>query len=157
MKTIKKFHSKECKRKSVYTIMAFSVLLGIFSCTPVHQFNHLKKVPREYRMNYCDGHTKSLRRFHWDKDPWIVFSDHDGSSTFTRPGGKIKMKTIGFMEPFLVIGRKKGYLRLVKYTDKNSRERQIDQPKRGWILRMDSRIRNVVEPECRNGSSHRQA
>lgn len=135
--------------------MAFSVLLGIFSCTPVHQFNHLKKVPREYRMNYCDGHTKSPRRFHWDKDPWIVFSDHDGSSTFTRPGGKIKMKTIGFMEPFLVIGRKKGYLRLVKYTDKIVENGRLTNRKEaeyyGWIAESEMLLSRNAVTDLRTG------
>lgn len=147
--------SKECKRKSVYTIMALSVLLAIFSCTPVHRFNHLKKVPREYRMNYCDGHTKSPRRFHWDKDPWIVFSDHDGSSTFTHPGGKIKMKTIGFMEPFLVIGRKKGYLRLVKYSDKIVENGRLTNRKEaeyyGWIAESEMLLSRNAVTDLRTG------
>lgn len=155
MKTIKKFYSKECKRKPFYTIMAFSVLLAIYSCTPVHRFNHLKKVPREYRMNYCDGQTKSPRRFHWDKDPWIVFSDHDDNPTFTRPGGKIRMKTIGFMEPFLVIGRKKGYLRLVKYSDKIVENGRWTNRKEaeyyGWIAESEMLLSRNAVTDLRTG------
>lgn len=133
----------------VYTILTLALLSAVCSCTPVHRFNHLKKVPREYRMNYCDGVSKSPRKFHWNKDPWIVFSDHDGNCTFTRPGGKIKMKTTGFMEPFLVIGRKNGYLRLVKYSDKIIKNGRLTNRKEaeyyGWIAESEMLLsRNAV-------------
>lgn len=149
MKTTKNFFNRICRRKSVYTILAFTIFFAIFSCTPVHRLNRLKKVPREYRMNYCDGHTKSPRMFHWNKDPWIVFSDHDGNCTYTRPGGKIKMKTMGFMEPFLVIGRKSGYLRLVKYDAKIIKNGKLTNRKEaeyyGWIAESEMLLsRNAV-------------
>lgn len=136
-------------------MMAFIVLSAIFSCTPVHRFNHLKKVPREYRMNYCDGVSKSPRKFHWNKDPWIVFSDHDGNCTFTRTGGKIKMKTIGFMEPFLVIGRKNGYLRLVKYSDKIVKNGRLTNRKEaeyyGWIAESEMLLSRNAVTDLRTG------
>lgn len=155
MKTTKKYCNHECKRKSVYTILTLALLLAIFSCTPVHRLNRLKKVPREHRMNYCDGYTKSPRKFYWNKDPWIVFSDHEGNPTFTRPGGKIQMKTIGFMEPFLVIGRKNGYLRLVKYSDKIVKNGKLTNRKEaqyyGWIAESEMLLSRNAVTDLRSG------
>lgn len=155
MKTTKNFSVKSYWRKTVYALLVLVVLSAIYSCTPVHRLNRLKKVPREYRMNYCDGHTKSPRRFRWDKDPWIVFSDHDGNLTFTRPGGKIRMKTIGFMEPFLVIGRKRGYLRLVKYSDKIVKNGKLTNRKEaeyyGWIAESEMLLSRNAVTDLRTG------
>ena len=128
---------KNIHRNIFCLLCCISLITIIGACTPAHRFTRLRKVPREYRMNYCDGETKSPRRFYWDGDPWVVFSDSPDGCTFTRPGGKIVMRRTAFMEPFLVIGRKGNYLRLLKYEKEIVKGRKLTDRKKaeycGWI------------------------
>lgn len=131
------FNKKNIYRNISCVLCCISLFITIGACTPAHRFTHLKKVPREYRMNYCDGETKSPRRFYWDHDPWVVFSDCQDGCTYTRPGGKIVMRKTSFMEPFLVIGRKGNYLRLLKYNKDIVKGRKLIDRKKaeycGWL------------------------
>lgn len=131
------FNKKNIYRNISCVLCCISLFITIGACTPAHRFTRLKKVPREYRMNYCDGETKSPRRFYWDHDPWVVFSDCQDGCTYTRPGGKIVMRKTSFMEPFLVIGRKGNYLRLLKYNKDIVKGRKLIDRKKaeycGWL------------------------
>lgn len=46
---------------------------------------------------------------------WVVFASHDGAGTYSRPGGENKVRTLSFMDPCYVIGKKGDYLELAKY------------------------------------------
>jgi hypothetical protein len=105
-------------------------------------FTRLEKTPREYSLNYCysdiEAHRTAL-----NKETWIVFSDREGNYTYQNPGGKVKMKKMGFMESFFVIKEKGDYLRLVKYdpeiVEKNPHARKLKDRKKaeyyGWVHR----------------------
>ena len=89
-------------------------LLLMSSCGPVNKFTRLKKTPREYSLNYC-GEPIIAHRNEFTKESWVVFSDRDNNISYRNPGGKVKFKDVGFLQPFFVIKVKGDYLRLVKY------------------------------------------
>lgn len=100
-------------KKNTYLFLCTVVLL-LSACSPIHFFTRVKKTPNEYSRNYCCGEVavpKSVDK----KSPWIVYSDRSKNATYYNPGGKVQLKEASFMEPFLVIGEKGEYLRLVKY------------------------------------------
>ena len=117
------------------------LILSAIACAPVNRFTRAKKVPREYRINYDEQWAKAPRKFHWNTDPWIVFSDRADNKTFTRAGGKIAMKEIGFMEPMVVIKSKKEYLRVIRYSPEVIKNGKIANRKAaeymGWIPKSD--------------------
>jgi hypothetical protein len=121
-------------------VLAFALLLS--SCGPVHRFTRLKRTPREYSLNYCYSDVKA-RKSGFNKESWIVFSDRDNNDSYQNPGGKVKWKTMSFMESFFVIREKGDYLQLVKYdpeiVDDNPRARIIKKRDKaryyGWVHR----------------------
>lgn len=114
-------------------ISAFVLLLS--SCGPVHRFTRLKRTPREYSLNYCYSDVKA-RKSGFNKESWIVFSDRDNNDSYQNPGGKVKWKTMSFMESFFVIREKGDYLQLVKYDP----EIVEDNP-RGRIIKKWDKVR----------------
>lgn len=86
----------------------------LVSCGPINYFTRIKKVPREYSLNYCGEDIKAPSS-EINKESWIVFSDRDENYTYQNPGGKVKYKKTNFLDPFFVIGVKGDYLKLVKY------------------------------------------
>lgn len=129
-------------RKMAYHATAFLLLLlSIVSCAPVNRMTRAKKVPREHRINYDEQWAKAPRKFYWNTDPWIVFSDKTDNKTYTRPGGRIVMKEIGFMEPMVVIKRKGEYLRVIRYSKEVIKNGKLTNRKAaeymGWIPERD--------------------
>lgn len=111
------------------------ILFIVTSCGPVHMFTRVKKIPMEYSMNYCGGEIKAPKT-DINKKPWIVYSDRVNNATYNNAGGKIKAKDIGYLEPFLVIGKKKDYLKLIKYTPDILKNGKLDYKKAeyyGWV------------------------
>ena len=92
----------------------FVVVSLFFSCKPINYFTRLKKTPGEYTFNYCDDNIKAPKS-EYNKQIWIVFSDRENNPSYVNPGGKVKFKEFGFMDPFVVLKRKGEYLKLVKY------------------------------------------
>ncbi|MDR3266789.1 MAG: hypothetical protein LBT24_04370, partial [Tannerella sp.] len=116
-----------------------AVAVGVLSCSPVHRFTRVKKIPREYALNYCIGEAKSPKT-DLNKEPWIVFSDHEKNQTFNNAGGKVKYKDANYLDPFLVIKTKGDYLRLIKYTPDILKNGKLDYKKAeycGWIAKSD--------------------
>lgn len=127
------------KYRYLYWILA---IFSFSSCGPVNMFTCIKKTPREYSLNYCYSDIKA-RRNNFNRETWIVFSDRGENYTYQNPGGKVKMKKMGFMEAFFVIRTKGDYLRLVKYdpevVGKNPRAWRFTNRKKaeyyGWVHR----------------------
>ncbi|MDR1348407.1 MAG: hypothetical protein LBJ63_08305 [Prevotellaceae bacterium] len=115
-------------------ILIVAVVL-LISCGPVHRFTRIRKVPREYSMNYCIGEVKAPKT-DLNKEPWIVYSDREKNFTLNNAGGKVKAKDVDFLEPFLVIKKKGEYLRLIKYTPDVLKNGKLVHKKAeyyGWI------------------------
>ncbi|WP_118951978.1 type VI secretion system protein TssR domain-containing protein [Taibaiella helva] len=49
------------------------------------------------------------------KDAWVVYSDQANNITYKSPGGDVQLKTLGFMQPCYVVGKKGDYLKLAQY------------------------------------------
>lgn len=47
---------------------------------------------------------------------WVVYSDRDNNTSYTRPGGSVVFKTLGFMEEFKVAEISTNYLHIYKET-----------------------------------------
>lgn len=107
----------------------------VTSCGPVHRFSRVKKIPREYSLNYCGGDIKAPKT-DLNKEPWIVFSDREKNQTFNHAGGNVKAKDVDYLDPFLVIGKKGDYLSLIKYTPDILKNGKLDYKKAeyyGWM------------------------
>lgn len=94
--------------------IALILLTILSSCGPINRFTRMKKTPREYSLNYC-GEELQAPVTDLNKKVWIVFSDRENNPTYQNPGGKVKLKEMSFLEPFVVIKEKGDFLRLVKY------------------------------------------
>lgn len=138
-----------------YLLIGSSIMiLSAVACAPVNRFTRAKKVPREYRINYDEQWAKAPRKFRWNADPWIVFSDRADNRTYTRPGGRIVMKEIGFMEPMVVIKSKKDYLRVIRYSPEVIKNGKIENRKAaeymGWIPKSDVLLNRDALTSARN-------
>lgn len=89
---------------SIYTGTIFS--LAFTACGPVNRFTRVKRIPREYAMNYCGTDIKASRSIWSGKAPWVVFSDQLDNFSYRKPTGKNVYKELKFMEPYLVIKEK---------------------------------------------------
>ncbi|MCL1942215.1 MAG: hypothetical protein FWF54_01505 [Candidatus Azobacteroides sp.] len=120
------------------TLMS-GVLTGILmlsSCGPVNRFTRVKKIPREYSLNYCGGEGIKAPKTEINKSPWVVYSDREKNASYNNPGGKVKAKEADFLDPFLVIGTKGDYLKLIKYTPDILKNGKLDYKKAeyyGWM------------------------
>ncbi len=111
-------------------------ILLFYSCGPVNRFTRIKKIPREYSMNYCGGEAIKAPKTDINKEAWIVYSDREKNASYNTPGGRVKAKDVDYLDPFLVIGAKGGYLKLVKYTPGILRNGKLDYKKAeyyGWM------------------------
>ena len=151
---------KNIHRNIFCFLCCISLISIIGACTPAHRFTRLRKVPREYRMNYCDGETKSPRQVLFGMAiPGLSFPYSPDGCTFTRPGGKIVMRRTAFMEPFLVIGRKGNYLRLLKYEKEIVKGRKLTDRKKaeycGWISLSDVLAVRNSETDLASGRNNK--
>ena len=130
------------------------LILSAIACSPVNRFTRAKKVPREYRIYYDEEWAKAPRKFHWNTDPWIVFSDKEDNKTYTRPGGRIVMKEIGFMEPMVVIKSKGDFLRVIRYSKEVIKNGKLTNRKAveymGWIPKSDVLLNRDALTSARN-------
>lgn len=115
------------------------ILIMLSSCKPVNFLTRLKRTPRNYSLNYC-GEDIRAPKTEFNKETWIVFSDRNNNPAYRNPGGKVKMKTFGFMDAFFVIKKKGEYYKLIKYDPaivENPYSRKIKDRKKaeycGWI------------------------
>lgn len=114
--------------------------LFMLSCGPVHRFTKVKKIPREYSLNYCGGEGIKAPKSDLNKEPWIVFSDRENNASYNNPGGKVKMKDVGYLDAFCVIKTKGEYVKLIKYSPDILKNGKLDYKKAeyyGWMPKSD--------------------
>lgn len=120
---------------------SFFFLISLYSCGPVNRFTRIKRIPREYAMNYCGGDIKASKDVWFWGDPWIVFSDKTGNVSYRTPMGKIKMKELQFMDALLVIGKQGDWLEVVKYSPDIIKGRRLQNRDKveyyGWVSKAD--------------------
>lgn len=126
-------------RKHTYLLLTpwlcVAILLLAVACSPVHRFTRVKRIPRTYSLNYCGGDIKAPRT-DLNKEPWIVYSDREKNESFNKARGRVTAKDVDYLEPFLVIGKKKDYLKLIKYTPGILKNGKLDYKKAeyyGWM------------------------
>lgn len=139
----------------VYSLIGSSILIvSMVACAPVNRLTRAKKVPREYRINYDEQWAKAPRKFYWNTDPWIVYSDKEANKIYTRPGGRIVTKEIGFMEPMIVTKRKRNYLRVIRYSGEIIKNGKLTNRKMaeymGWIPMSDVLLNRNALTNVRN-------
>lgn len=125
----------------IQNILGIFILLILFSsCGSINRFTRIKNTPREYSLNYCGDIIKAPKT-DLNKKVWVVFSDRANNASYQNPGGKVKMKEVGFLEPFVVIKEKGDFLQIVKYDpsiiDANLLSKKFKDHKKahyyGWI------------------------
>lgn len=126
----------------IYVSVGVACVLTLLSCGPVHRFTTVKKVPRQYELNYCAGEIKAPLTSSWFRgNPWIVFSDKPGNMTYQSPTGKNEMKQVQYMDAFLVIKRKDDWLKVIKYDPAILHNGKLKEWKKakyyGWIHKND--------------------
>jgi len=151
-------HNNPIKNKP-FLFVLLSILLFASSCGPVHRFTRVKKVPREYSLNYCGGEIKAPKT-DLNKEPWVVYSDRDENQTFNNAGGKVKAKDVNYLDPFLVIGKKKKgeYLKLIKYTPdvlKNGKLQYKQAEYYGWIHKSKLLLNNQSVTDISSGKKNK--
>lgn len=126
-------------RKHTYSLLSWSLwgalLLLVISCSPVHRFTRVKKIPRIYSLNYCGGEIKAPRT-DLNKEPWIVYSDREKNESFNKARGRVTLKEVDYLDPFLVIGKKGDFLKLIKYNPGILKNGKLDYKKAeyyGWM------------------------
>lgn len=145
-------------RKTTYTLLpCFLLLLLSAACAPVHRFTRVKKVPREYSLNYRGSEAKAPRS-DLNKEPWIVFSDREKNQAFINPGGKVKAKDVDFLDAFLVTGKKGEFLKLVKYAPdilKNGKLQYKQAEYYGWIDKSKLLLNRQSYTDISTGKKHK--
>lgn len=140
--------------------LTFFLIWQIVGCAPINRFTQIKKVPGEYTVNYCAGEIKPRHSlFWWQKDAWTVFSDCESNPTYRKPGGKVTLKNLRFMESCMVIGRKGEYLRLMKYSPDVVENGKIKDRKKavylGWVHRSKLLLTRQSVTDIRSGLTNK--
>jgi hypothetical protein len=123
----------------------------------------MKKTPQEYSINYCGEDIKAPKT-DLNKKLWIVFSDRENNATYQNPGGKVKMKRLEFLEPFVVIKEKGDFLCLVKYDseiiDSNLLNNKFKDRKKaqyyGWINKSNLLLTRQSVTDIATGFKNKQ-
>lgn len=119
-----------------YGLIAGAFIAFLAACTPVNPTTRIKKTPDAYSRNYCCGEV-SVPKSAEKPSPWIVYSDRDQNPTFFNPGGKVKLKEVGYLDPLAVIGEKGNYVKVVKYDPSVFEGRNVKDPAKaeylGWM------------------------
>lgn len=110
----------------IYKILLLCVMLSAVACSPVNMFTRLKRLPREHSMNFPMDGVRAPKTSA-NKNPWIVYSDRAGNQSLAEPGGQTKLKEAGFLEAFLVTGRKGDYLKLIRYNEEHIAGNRMDR------------------------------
>ncbi|GAF05240.1 type VI secretion system protein TssR domain-containing protein [Saccharicrinis fermentans] len=126
----------------------------ITACGPVNVFTRIKKTPKTHSYNYCIDELKAAKSI-INKKEWIVYSDREKNTTTMSPGGKIKFKDLEFLEPLLVIGHHRGYLKVLKYDPAIVKNGSLADRKKaeyyGWIHQSKLLLDNQSVTDIRSG------
>ena len=141
----------------ILCIIIFCTTLFQISCSPVNLLTNVKKTPKIYTQNFCCD--QEVKKYLGKKTPWIVYSQRDNNPTYYNPGGKIVLKKASYMEPFLVIGQKGDFLRLIKYDpsiiENNSLKNRKQIEYYGWIHRSNLLLSSRALTDISSGRTHK--
>ncbi len=136
------------------SLYIFGIICLISSCSPVNLFTRIEKTPRTHTYNYCISELKAPRSI-LNKKEWIVYSDRAKNFTTMNAGGKIKLKDLEYLEPLLVIGEKKEYLKLIRYNPEIIKNGKLTKRKDaefyGWIHRSKLLLNNQSITNIKTG------
>lgn len=124
------------KKHLLEWVLGASFLMALSACTPVNSSTRIKNTPDAYSRNYCCGEVAVPRSIE-KSSPWIVYSDRDQNPTFYNPGGKVKLKEVGYFDPLAVIKEKGDYVEVVKYDPGVFEGKKVKDPQKaeylGWM------------------------
>lgn len=143
--------------KRIVCVIIFCTTLFQISCSPINPLTSVKKTPKIYTQNFCCD--QEVKKYLGKKTPWIVYSQRDDNPTYYNPGGKIELKKVSYMEPFLVIGQKGDFLRLIKYApsiiENNSLKNRKQIEYYGWIHQNNLLLSSQALTDITSGRTHK--
>lgn len=128
-----------------YFRISLAILLFIFTIpsncfTQVKKFTLVKHTPKAHNYTLEDEPLQLEEGFLAEREQWLVISDRNNNITYKSPASKLQLKTLNFLDLCYVIGKKRGYLQLVKYSPKlfkKPKQRFISDRKSaeylGWV------------------------
>lgn len=95
------------------------LLLALFSTirisAQVRKRASIQASPKQKTFILEDGKIEVEQGIGKDKERWVVFSDRAENTTYTKPGGETRFKTLNFMEAYFVTDRRGDFVELIKY------------------------------------------
>ncbi|MFV0507411.1 MAG: type VI secretion system protein TssR domain-containing protein [Bacteroidales bacterium] len=136
-------------------LILLALVLLTTSCSQVNLLTRTKRVPRYHSMNYCVEGLKAPKS-DVNKGPWVVYYDKTGGKSFNNAGGKVKAEDVDYLQAFYVIGKKKGYLELIKYAPEIINNGKLDYKAAeyyGWIPETDLLLERQSTTDLRSGKA----
>ena len=110
-------------------VLATCILGGV----PVAQAQEkeIMLIPYKYTKPYEDLNL-SMEKGKKKTKPWLVFSDRKNNKSYDQPGSSVTKKTLGFLEPFVVVEENERYIHIYKDPNASSKlsSQAIDY---GWV------------------------
>lgn len=123
----------------VFSIILF-FFISINSFSQVKKFTLVKRTPNAHDYILEDESIELEEGYPNERERWLVMSDRANNTTYKNPSNKLQLKSLNFLDACYVIGKRKGYLELVKYSPKlfkKPKQRFISDRKSaeylGWV------------------------
>ncbi len=140
---IKKTNYLHMKRRLIFkTFLSFQILITAF-CYAQKSFIGQKVLPFPKAYNFPTGAESPLEELPKVEEStnniWIVFSDREGTPTYSAPAGKTEVKRLQFMEAFYVHEEDGQFIHILKYVPNafNKKKKQLIIAKEledyGWV------------------------
>ncbi len=84
----------------------------------VKKFTFVKRTPKANNYILPDESMELQEGYSLEQERWLVVSDRINNITYKDPGSEMQLKSLGFLDLCYVIGEKKGFLELIKYSPK---------------------------------------
>ncbi|HPH98718.1 MAG TPA: type VI secretion system protein TssR [Chitinophagaceae bacterium] len=102
----------------VVSIIVVLFFTSFNSFSQVKKFTFVKRTPKPHSYILEDESTELEEGYSTERERWLVMSDRVNNTTYKDPGSKMQLKSLDFLDACYVIGKKRGYLELIKFSPK---------------------------------------
>lgn len=104
--------------RALIPILLGFLITSVNSFSQVKKFTLVKRSPKPQPYILQDEGIELEEGYALQRERWLVMSDRANNTTYKNPGSKTELKSLGFLDLCYVIGKKKNFLELVKYSPK---------------------------------------